>query len=57
MCSPGCHYLPDKIPGTPVKPLVLASYSLLGMCLEHVSEMNPFFLFGTLKFSQVKQNN
>lgn len=57
MCSPGCHYLPDKIPGTPGKLLIHASYSLLGMCLEHVFEINLVFLFRTLTFSQVKQGN
>lgn len=54
MCSPGCHHLPDKIPGTPGKLLVHASYSLLWMCLDDVFELNLFFLFRTLKFSQVK---
>lgn len=57
MCIPGCHHLPDKIPGTPGKLLVHADYSLLGMCLEHVFELNPFFLFRTLKFSYVKWCN
>lgn len=54
MCSPGCHHLPDRIPGIPG---VHANYSLLGMCLEHVFQLNLFFLFISLKFSQVKQSS
>lgn len=57
MCCPGCPHLPDKIPGTPGKLPVHANYSLLGMCLEYVFELNPFFLFRILKFSQVKWSN
>lgn len=48
MCSPGCHHLPDRILGTPG---IHANYSLLGMCLEHVFELNLFFLFRSLIFS------
>lgn len=53
MCCPGCHHLLAKLPGTPGKLLVHASYSLLGMYLERVFQLDPFFLFRTLQLCKM----
>lgn len=54
MCHSDYHHLLAKLPGTPGKLLVHASYSLLGMCLEHVFQLDPFFLSRTLQLSYAK---